>query len=145
MQGELTDFNARLRRCYGAWLSIPVRFGDQDVMGHVNNAMIATYFEHARCSLIIPEILPATRGELNVVLARIIIDYVREIRFPGVVEMGARLTRIGTKSFTIASGAFVGQSCCATAEATLVFFDTRTRTATSPTGEVRARLEALLK
>ena len=145
MSGKLTEFNARSRHAYQAWVGIPVRFGDQDVMGHVNNAVIATYFEHARCTLVIPEILPSVRDELSIVLARVIIDYVREITFPGVIDLGAHVTRIGTKSFTISSGAFIGETCCATAEATLVFFNTNTRLAMAPTADVRTRLEKLLR
>ena len=145
MPEKLMDFDARRRHAYAAWVDIPVRFGDQDVMGHVNNAMIATYFEHARCTLIIPRILPSARSELNIVLARVTIDYVREIRFPGTVELGARVTRIGTKSFTISSAAFIGETCHATAEATLVFFNTASRAAMAPSADVRERLELLLK
>ena len=133
----------RSRASYQAWVNIPIRFGDIDSMGHVNNAVIATYFEHARCMLVMPQILPAARGNLNVVLARIIIDYVREIRFPGAVDVGVRVSRIGGKSFAVAGAVFIGETCFATSEATMVFFNTATRTAMEPTPEARAMLAAM--
>ena len=33
------------------FVKIDVRWGDQDVLGHVNNCVYFRYFEHARCTL----------------------------------------------------------------------------------------------
>ena len=138
-----TDFDPRLRVSYRAWTSLPIRFGDQDVLGHVNNAATAAYLEHARCEHLIPLIEAAAVPNLDIVLARIVIDYVREMRYPGTVEVGVRIARLGNKSFVIAAGVFLGEVCCATSEATIVFFDAVTRRSATPTDGLRRALEKL--
>jgi acyl-CoA thioester hydrolase len=137
------DFDPRQRASYRAFTSIPIRFADQDMLGHVNNAAIAVYFEHARCEHLIPRLVAPEAPHLNIVLARIVIDYVAEIRYPGVVDIGLRITRIGSKSFVVSCAAFVGDACSAIADATIVFFDTAHRRATLPPDAVRARVAEL--
>jgi acyl-CoA thioester hydrolase len=137
------DFDPQQRAGYRAFTRIPIRFADQDVLGHVNNAAIAIYFEHARCEHLLPRLAAAEEPNLNIVLARIVIDYVREIRYPGMVDVGVRVTRMGTKSFVISAAAFVGNTCCAIADATIVYFDTQKRCARLPPEAVRNRIAEL--
>ena len=137
------DFDPRQRASYRAFTRIPIRFADQDVLGHVNNAAIAVYFEHARCEHLIPRLASPGAPHLNIVLARIVIDYVREIRYPGTVDVGVRVSRMGNKSFLITGAAFVDTECCAVADATIVFFDTVARRAIEPPDAVRASVAEL--
>lgn len=137
------DFDQRQRVSYRAFTRIPIRFADQDVLGHVNNAAIAVYFEHARCEHLIPRLVSPEAPHLNFVLARIVIDYLREIRYPGIVDVGVRLSRMGNKSFVMSGAAFVGDTCCAVADATMVFFDPIARRATEPPDAVRASIAEL--
>ena len=132
----------RMRETYRAWTQIPVRFGDQDVLGHVNNVAIASYFEHARCAKLIP-VLQSQTPRLSTVLARIVIEYMQEIHFPDVVDVGIRISRFGTKSFVIAGGIFSGGTCCATAEATMVFFDPIARRSALPSPIMLTKLHEL--
>jgi acyl-CoA thioester hydrolase len=143
MNTKPTDFDPRQRASYRAFSHIPIRYGDQDPLGHVNNAAIAAYFEHARCEQLLPRIASSDAPNLNIVLARIVIDYVREIRYPGTVDIGVRVTHIGSKSLVISGAAFVGNTCAAIADATIVFFDTEHRRATLPPEAVRARMAEL--
>jgi acyl-CoA thioester hydrolase len=138
-----SDFDPRARASYRAFTHIPIRFADQDMLGHVNNAAIAVYFEHARCEHLIPRLVAPEAPHLNIVLARIVIDYVREIRYPGVVDVGVRVTTVGTKSFVISCAAFVDENCSAVADATIVYFDTMLRRATLPPDAVRRRVAEL--
>jgi len=129
-------------RChYQRWISIPIRFADQDPVGHVNNAAIAVYFEQARCELLLPLIAEHGAGALDIVLARIEIDYLREIRYPGTVEVGIRISRLGSKSITLESAVFADEICRATAVATIVVFDLATRSSTVPPPALRKALE----
>ena len=137
-------FDPRVRGSYRTWVEIPIRFSDQDVMGHVNNAVIATYFEHARCTHVVPHVVSPAWPGLNIVLARIVIDYLQELRFPGAVDVGIRIARIGGKSFTIAGAVFSGSTCCAVSEATMVFFDTTNRCSAQPPDAVRTGLRAMM-
>lgn len=137
-------FDPCSRSAYRAWTAIPIRFSDQDVMGHVNNTIIASYLEHARCEHLLPRVISSAAPDLNFVLARIVIDYRREILYPGTVEVGIRIARLGQKSFVIAGGVFVGDAAHATSEATMVFFNTQTRRSTLPPERVKALLHELV-
>jgi acyl-CoA thioester hydrolase len=143
MAETVTAFDPRQRSSYRRFTTIPIRFADQDILGHVNNAAIAVYFEHARCEHLIPRLASPAAPHLNIVLARIVIDYLKEIRYPGTVDIGIRVTHTGTKSFVISGGIFLDDVCCAISQATIVFFDTQTRRATEPTDNVRARIAEL--
>jgi acyl-CoA thioester hydrolase len=136
-------FDPRARASYRTFSRLEIRFGDQDALGHVNNTVIASYLEHARCQLLMPLLVTPEMPELNIVLARIVIDYVRELRFPGTVDIGVRIARTGGKSFVIAGAVFLGEACCAVSEATIVFFDMMTRRSAEPPASVRAALAAL--
>ena len=142
MSDTTATFDPRQRDGYLAWTAIPVRFGDQDTLGHVNNVAIAGYLEHARCTFLVPT-LKGQSPVLSTVLARIAIDYFKEIHFPGTVDVGIRITRVGIKSFVIAGGVFSGADCCATSEATMVFFDPLARRSTAPLAVTWDRLASL--
>ena len=131
MDDASAAFDPRARESYRAWTAIPIRFADQDVLGHVNNVAVATYLEHARCTHLIPAMRIHAPG-LSTVIARIVIDYLHEMRFPATVDVGVRITRMGNKSFVISGGVFLAQHCCATSEATMVFFDTGQRKSAVP-------------
>lgn len=137
------SFDPRNRSSYRAWTAIPIRFGDQDVVGHVNNVAIAGYFENARCMHLIPA-LKHGEPQLTTVLARIIIDYLAELHFPGSIDVGVRVTQKGNKSFVITGAIFDGETCCATCEATMVFFDPRARRSAVPPPDTWQRLSNLL-
>jgi len=67
---------------------IPVRWGDMDAMGHVNNTVYFRYMEQARISwfgALVPE------GEAwqstGIVIANAVCNYRRPITYPGTVEV----------------------------------------------------------
>jgi acyl-CoA thioester hydrolase len=83
-------------------ITMPVRFGDLDVMGHLNNAKYATYTEQARIQYVTD--VCDFRGrwnELGMTLARIEIDFKASILYGDTVEIYTRCTRIGSKSFDL--------------------------------------------
>jgi acyl-CoA thioester hydrolase len=138
-----TPVDPRLRGSYRTFSRLEIRFGDQDALGHVNNTVIGSYFEHARCEHLMPRLVTPEMPQLNIVLARIVIDYVRELKYPGAVDIGLRIAKTGGRSFVIGSAIFGGDVCYATAEATIVFFDTLTRRSAEPPAQVRAAIETL--
>jgi acyl-CoA thioester hydrolase len=79
---------------------------------------------------------------LEFILARVIIDYRRELHYPGTVEVGARLIRVGNKSLTTGYGVFRGDACIATSESVNVFYDMASRKTVIPSDSVRAALMA---
>jgi acyl-CoA thioester hydrolase len=76
-----------------------VEFRDVDTADHVNNAVYLTYLESARIKYLIDTLGPEFAYELSLILANIAVDLRSAARFPEVLEIGARVTRIGTKSF----------------------------------------------
>lgn len=79
----------------------PVRFGDTDAMGHVNNATFLTYLEDARVGLFVAE-TGSSLGLGGMILARTEVDFVRPILFgTGPVRTTAWVERVGTKSFSM--------------------------------------------
>jgi acyl-CoA thioester hydrolase len=101
-----------------------VRYRDLDMMGHVNHAVIVTYFESARSSVMGQfERIPGS----GFVLGEVHVRYLAEIRLGDAVEVGTRVTRIGARSFTLGQGLFVGERCAATCLGTEVHIDTATR------------------
>jgi acyl-CoA thioester hydrolase len=85
----------------GYRFSLPreVEFRDIDIAGHVNNAVYLTYLETARIRYLLEILGPQFVYELSLILARIEIDFRSPARFPERLELGARVTRLGMKSF----------------------------------------------
>src|SRR5690606_31154603 len=134
---DLTD-----RASFSHWTPVTIRFSDQDSLGHVNNVSIAAYVEAGRTRLIHQFLDRGKYPTLNFALVRVEIDYRAEFHYPGTVEIGARLLRIGNKSFKSGYGLFVGDRCVATATSTNVFFDMEKRAAVEPSAEIRAVMKA---
>ena len=104
-----------------------IRHGDLDAQRHVNNTVFASFFESGRVQVIRhPEhglLVPGT----TLVLARTEIDFLRELHYPGTVEIGTGIAEIGRSSFTFAQALFDGGQCAATGRATMVLIDAATR------------------
>ena len=115
----LTDAGA-----FRHWTPVSLRFSDQDSLGHINNVAYAAYVEQARVAFI--DTFLRNRGDsgIDYILASVNIDYRREMHFPGAVDTGIRLLRIGNKSITTGYGLFKDGENVATAGSVNVFFDT---------------------
>jgi acyl-CoA thioester hydrolase len=64
------------------------------------------------------------------VIARLLIDFRAELFWPGTVEIGTGVVRVGRSSFTLAQGLFSQKRLVATTEATIVMVDKETRRST---------------
>ena len=138
----MTEFDLTSRQTFHHWTPVTIRYSDQDAMAHVNNTALATYIEAARTAFIYDLIDRGGMQGLEFILARIIIDYRRELHYPGTVDVGARLIRVGNKSLTTGYGIFAGDECIATSESVNVFYDIATRKTVAPSDSVRAALLA---
>lgn len=136
LRTDLTD-----RASFRHWTPVTIRFSDEDNLGHVNNVAIAAYVEASRTMLIHRFLLREKYPDLNYALVHVDIDYLAEFHYPGTVDVGGRVERVGTKSFATGYGLFVGEKCVATARSVNVFFDTAKRSSVAPPGDVRALLE----
>ncbi len=118
-----------------------LRYGDTDRQGHVNNAVYATFFETGRVDMLMSGVdLMGENGAL--VIARLIVDYRREINWPGEVEIGTRILSLGRSSLRLEHAVFCKGECCASGESVVVLTDTNTRRSKPFSDEARAWLEA---
>jgi acyl-CoA thioester hydrolase len=78
-----------------------VTFRDLDVFGHVNNAVYLTYIENARLGYLREALGVESLEDLLVILAKVRIDFRSRASLGEVLEIGARVSRIGTKSFDV--------------------------------------------
>ncbi len=138
------DVDLKNRESYRHWTPVTIRFCDQDSLAHVNNVALAAYVEAARTAYIYELIRKSGMAGLEFILARVVIDFHRELHYPGAVEVGARLTRVGNKSLTTGYGVFRGDECIATSECVNVFYDMATRKSVAPPERVRETLEGEL-
>jgi acyl-CoA thioester hydrolase len=119
-----------------------IRFGDLDPQGHVNNTVFSTYFETGRVMFLRePGNMLSPPGTTSV-LARLDINFLKELHWPGTVEIGVATAEIGRSSYSFAQALFRDGVCVATARATMVLIDAQTRRARPLPQEMIARLEA---
>lgn len=107
-----------------------VRFGDMDRQGHVNNAVYSTYLETGRVGVIFDPDQSLQVAGSTTVLARIQIDFLKELRWPGQIEVGTAVAEIGRSSYVFTQGIFCDGVCVATGRSTMVLIDLETRRAT---------------
>ncbi len=132
---DLTDAGT-----FSHWTQVSLRFSDQDSLGHINNVAYGAYVEQARVAFI--DGLLRDRGAgIDYLLANVNIDFRREMHFPGVVDVGARLIRIGNKSITTGYGLFKDSENVATAGSVNVFFDPKSGKTMAIPDELRKILE----
>ena len=122
-----------------------VRYADLDPNGHVNNAVYATYFETGRVTLMKDRSYWQLPDGLTWIMVRLDIHFRAELRWPGQIEMGLGLTKFGRTSVTFDQVVFSEGKCVASAQATTVLIDERTRKPTSLTPEIIRNFQPWLR
>jgi len=108
------------RSIYPHWCSDTVRFSDQDAAGHVNNVAICAYLETARLTFMRDMGLMTNANGTRGISAGMTVSFLAESHWPGKVELGTGVMKIGTSSITVGSAAFKDGVCIAAAEMTVV-------------------------
>jgi acyl-CoA thioester hydrolase len=122
------------------WTPVTIRFSDQDPLGHVNNCAYAAYIEAARTMLLGHLLDENSPAEIDFSLVNLNINYLKEMRYPGTVDVGGRVLTLGNKSITTGFGVFLDDDCVATSTSVNVFFSTTKRISMPIPDNVRARL-----
>jgi acyl-CoA thioester hydrolase len=104
-----------------------LRFCDTDQLGHVNNAVYAEMFEAGRVEMLAP--LGLLGGPHAVVIARLEIDYLREMNWPGEVVIETAVARIGGKSLHMRQRLLMEGEETARGRSVLAIIDVATRRA----------------
>jgi acyl-CoA thioester hydrolase len=121
-----------------------LRYGDTDRQGHINNAVYATFYETGRVEALVAAGLPIFSDEFSIVTARICIDYVKEVFWPGTVEIGTAVKSIGRSSVTLVQALFQNGVCVATADSVVVLVSNATHRSTPISDAMREKLQTLV-
>ncbi|HBR96735.1 MAG TPA: acyl-CoA thioesterase [Gammaproteobacteria bacterium] len=85
-----------------------VRWGDCDMLGHVNNTLFLRYIESARIAYIEEvmhsDLLPG--AQVGWVIADLHCNFRGQLHYPAKLETGSRITRVGSSSATIEAAIF---------------------------------------
>ncbi|MCI0338774.1 MAG: acyl-CoA thioesterase [Acidobacteria bacterium] len=94
---------------YTFWKEIEVRWGDMDSMGHVNNTVYFTYLESARVEMFRTIGITGRQGNNSQgpTLVSVSCDFIQQVVFPAIVDVGARVESIGHRSFRMSYGLFL--------------------------------------
>jgi acyl-CoA thioester hydrolase len=77
----------------------PIRWGDMDAMGHVNNTIYFRYMEQARISMFGAMNVPPDRGGEGPIVINARCDFLKEFRYPDTVRVKTFIGAIGRSSF----------------------------------------------
>lgn len=129
------------REAYPFQIQLETRFGDIDVLRHLNNVAIVALFQEARVRMYqeLRAATPSWTGSL--VVANLSIAYVAEGFYPEPVRAGCAILEVGRTSFKVAQALFQQQHCISTAEVVQIYRDDA---GPAPVGEeMRANLLAM--
>ena len=113
------------RSDFAHFIELPVRWGDMDVLGHVNNVQYLRYFESGRVAYVEEVIQTSLEHDENIILADIQVSFLQQLHYPCTVEVATRTSQFGRSSFHIV-GAIYRQgedTPVATCRGVMVWFD----------------------
>ena len=101
-----------------------LRYGDTDRQGHVNNAVFMTFLETGRVEVLHTPDNPLYDDNAEFVLVNLNLDLQGEIRWPGEVQIGTAVSKIGKSSITFHQQMFQNGVCVASADSVVVQMNT---------------------
>jgi len=124
--------------------TIPVRWGDMDAYGHVNNAVYFRYIEQARIHWLDSLRLPFVTQEAGVVVVNAFCNFLKQIEYPAELKVRtfiANPSRVSLETFNLISLTSDPDTLYATGGATLVWVDFQTQKAASWPSDLRAKIQ----
>jgi acyl-CoA thioester hydrolase len=126
--------------------TIPLLWGDEDAFGHVNNLVYLRWAESARVDYLRlvglwTELPPSGVGPI---LASLHCDYKAQLLYPGTVQVGTRVSRVGNSSIQMEHHvvSLEQNALAAFVDSTLVMLDYRSRKPARVTPEARRAIAA---
>jgi acyl-CoA thioester hydrolase len=116
---------------------VQMRFADTDALGHVNNAIFATYAELGRLDFL--QVFGTSVRSL--ILASIYLDFRRQVKLGEKIHVETRVAKIGTSSVTLAQQIFANGELAADVSSAVVHFDYGNGKARPLSEEMRTALE----
>ena len=128
-------------------IELPVQWGDQDALGHVNNVVFFRWWESSRIAYAeqINLLGTAQSERFGTVLASMTCDFQKQLVYPDTVVIGARIGRIGNSSLRIEHRLVSRKLNAVAAEAAsvMVSFDFEEQTSCPISSEIRAAIRSL--
>jgi acyl-CoA thioester hydrolase len=128
-------------------IELPVQWGDQDALGHVNNVVFFRWWESSRIAYAERiNLLGADRSErFGTVLASMKCDFRQQLLYPDSVIIGARIGRVGNSSIHIEHRLVSKQTNTVAADAVsvMVSFDFEMQTSCPISPEIRSAIRRL--
>jgi acyl-CoA thioester hydrolase len=107
----------RGRDAYRHFTTITTRWGDNDAYGHVNNTVYYAWFDSAVNEWLVGQgLLDIAAGDPIALVVDTECRFFAPLSFPGEVDVGIAVERLGTSSVTYRIGVFAGGTVTAAAE-----------------------------
>lgn len=121
--------------------TIKPRFHETDALGHMNNAVIAEWFEGARTPFF--EIFTPDLNVNNwkLILAKLTIDFHLETHFGSEVEIRSSIARIGNSSFDVLQEVWQNGKKTASGTTVMVHFDHKNKKSIKLEGLILEQLQ----
>jgi acyl-CoA thioester hydrolase len=104
---RLTDITDPKRDDFARFLSIPTRWQDCDVYGHVNNVVYYSYFDTAVSEHLVREGgLKSQESQAFGVVVETACQFRKELGFPETIDAGIKVVRLGNSSVRYEIGLF---------------------------------------
>ncbi len=142
----MSETRTETRACYPHFLTIPTRWMDNDIYGHVNNVVYYSYFDTViNGYLIDPGGLDIHGGPVIGVCAESACHYRAAFAFPEAVEAGLRVQHLGRSSVRYEIGLFKAGAEAAAAEGHFVhvFVDRKSMSPVPIPEAIRTALERI--
>jgi acyl-CoA thioester hydrolase len=115
-----------LRADFNFFTTVPTRWGDADMLGHINNVIFVRYIESGRL-----DYLDRVLGlkfkqpvEQGVLVADMQISYLSQVHHPTNLDIATRVSRIGNTSFDVSANIYDEHGkVVVTSKAVCVWFD----------------------
>ena len=140
-RGELPKLNE-----YADGTTITTRWADNDVYGHVNNAVYYFYFDTAVNEYLMKAgVLDFENGAVIGLVVKTQCEYYAPVAFPDIINARIRVDHIGNSSVRYAVGLFRGdeETASASGDFTHVYVDRETRRPAPLPADFRAAIEKL--
>ncbi|NDV11763.1 acyl-CoA thioesterase [Crenobacter caeni] len=124
---------------------LPVRWGDLDAIGHLNNTVYFRLLEEVRVQWLEDIGLPIEPGAVGPVIVHTACHFKREINYPATVTVSIELEHLGRSSLRLRHHFYVGddrETVYALGEVTLVWVDYAAGKSVPLPEEIRALCEA---
>ena len=118
-----------------------LRYADTDRQGHVNNAVFSTFLETGRVEFLYHPDNPLAADGASFVIARLALEFAAEIHWPGQIDIGTAVTKVGNSSLGLCQGLFQGGRCVALADTVIVQMDEQSRKSTALSATAREFLQ----